>query len=98
MMEWWHRLLQESPFSPHGICLLWDPSLLTWTILGQGMVVIAYFSIPMQLAFLVYWAAARKRRLAIRRSVAIALLFALFILLCGISHALDILVLWKPFY
>jgi PAS domain S-box-containing protein len=78
-------------FSPHGICLLWDPGLL-WLHAGSDIATgLAYFAIPVALASLtlkrpellfgwMFW------------------LFALFILACGTTHLFDVWVLWHPDY
>jgi signal transduction histidine kinase len=86
------RLLTDpSGFTPHGFCLLWDPTLI-WTYavsdIGIG---IAYFTIPLALAIFVQ----RRRDLVFRP---IFWLFVAFILLCGASHWLDVLTLWVPAY
>jgi signal transduction histidine kinase len=86
------RLLTDpSGMTPHGFCLLWDPTLI-WTYavsdIGIG---IAYFTIPLALAIFVQ----RRRDLVFRP---IFWLFVAFILLCGASHWLDVLTLWVPAY
>jgi signal transduction histidine kinase len=86
------RLMTDpSGFTPHGFCLLWDPTLI-WTYavsdIGIG---VAYFTIPLALAIFVQ----RRRDLVFRP---IFLLFVAFILLCGASHWLDVLTLWVPAY
>jgi PAS domain S-box-containing protein len=83
--------LFEQGFSPHGLCLLWEPGLL-WLHAASDMATgLAYFAIPIGLAALVlkrpellfgwmFW------------------LFALFILACGTTHFMDVWVLWHPAY
>src|SRR5580698_9470997 len=91
----WNTLTQwltdPSGLTPHGFCLLWNPSLI-WTYavsdIGIG---IAYFTIPLALAIFVR----RRRDLAFRP---IFLLYVAFILLCGASHWLDVLTLWVSAY
>jgi signal transduction histidine kinase/CheY-like chemotaxis protein len=86
------RLLTDpSGFSPHGFCLLWDPTLI-WTYAASDIGIgIAYFTIPLALAIFVQ----RRRDLVFRP---IFWLFVAFILLCGASHWLDVLTLWVPAY
>jgi PAS domain S-box-containing protein len=84
-------LFNPSGLTAHGFCLLWEPSLI-WTYavsdIGIGL---AYFSIPLALAFV-----AHRRRDVIFRPL--FWLFAAFILLCGTTHWLDLLTLWMPAY
>jgi signal transduction histidine kinase len=86
------RLLTDpSGLTPHGFCLLWEPTLI-WTYavsdIGIG---IAYFTIPLALAIFV-----QKRHDLVFRPI--FWLFVAFILLCGASHWLDVLTLWVPAY
>jgi signal transduction histidine kinase/CheY-like chemotaxis protein len=86
------RLLTDpSGLTPHGFCLLWDPTLI-WTYavsdIGIG---VAYFTIPLALAIFVQ----QRRDLVFRP---IFWLFVAFILLCGATHWLDVLTLWVPAY
>lgn len=76
---------------PHGYCILWKPTLL-WTLVGSDLLVAAsYFSIPFAIFYL-----AKKRPDIPHRWLFI--LFGLFIIACGITHLLDVLVLWQPIY
>jgi signal transduction histidine kinase/CheY-like chemotaxis protein len=86
------RLLSDSSnLTPHGFCLLWDTGLI-WTYavsdIGIG---VAYFTIPLALAVFI-----RRRRDLVFRPV--FCLFAAFIMLCGLTHWLDVLTLWVPAY
>jgi signal transduction histidine kinase/CheY-like chemotaxis protein len=91
----WNSLVQlltdPSGLTPHGFCLLWNPTLI-WTYavsdIGIG---IAYFTIPLALAIFVQ----QRRDLVFRP---IFWLFVAFILLCGATHWLDVLTLWLPAY
>jgi len=78
-------------FSPHGICLLWEPELIWLHVASDALIAMAYFSIPIALAIFVskrrdlkfgwvYWA------------------FGVFILACGFTHVLSIYTLWVPIY
>lgn len=90
---WAHfeRILDSSMFSPHGICLLWEPELIWLHVVSDACIATAYFSIPFALTILVikrrdlqfgwvYWA------------------FAIFIMACGLTHVLSIYTLWVPIY
>jgi PAS domain S-box-containing protein len=77
--------------SPHGICLLWQPSLLWLHALSDIATGFAYFAIPIGLASLVL----KRRELLFGWMF---WLFALFILACGTTHFMDVWVLWHPDY
>ena len=91
MWAFFARLLDSSMFSPHGICLLWEPELIWLHVASDALIAMAYFSIPIALAIFVskrrdlkfgwvYWA------------------FGVFILACGFTHVLSIYTLWVPIY
>ena len=84
-------LVDPSGLTPHGFCLLWQPGLV-WTYAASDLVVgAAYFSIPLALAVVLR----RRRDLVFRPLFWLA---AAFILLCGVTHWLDLLTLWVPAY
>jgi signal transduction histidine kinase len=91
MWTFFERLLDSSMFSPHGICLLWDPELIWLHVVSDALIAAAYFSIPAALSIFVskrpdvdfgwiFWA------------------FAVFIMACGLTHVLSIVTLWTPIY
>lgn len=89
MVENW--LFSPGGLTPHGFCLLWEPGLL-WLYGGSGIVIgLTYFSIPAALVIF-----HRKRRDLIHAPV--LWLFVAFIVLCGLTHWLDVLTLWVPAY
>ncbi|MGA2999819.1 sensor histidine kinase [Bradyrhizobium sp.] len=78
-------------YSPHGICLLWEPELIWLHVVSDAMTAIAYFSIPFALGTFI----------SKRRDVQfgfIAWAFVVFILACGLTHVLAIYTLWVPVY
>lgn len=80
-----------SQFLPHGVCLLWDPPLLLLHVVSDALIALAYYSIPIALIFFV-----RKRKdLAFSW---IFVLFAIFIVACGTTHVLGIMMIWRPAY
>ena len=88
LFDW---LLDPSGVTPHGFCLLWEPGLI-WTYASADLVIgFAYFTIPIVLVAFIR----RRRDLAFRP---LFWLFATFILLCGITHWLDLVTLWVPAY
>ena len=81
----------SSGFIPHGYCLHWSPGLI-WTYVGSDAVIaLSYYSIPIAL-----WTFAR-RRTELPFSW-LFFMFALFILACGTTHLIAILVIWQPVY
>ena len=91
MWAYFERLLDSSMFSPHGICLLWEPELIWLHVVSDACIALAYFSIPFALAILV-----TKRRDLKFGWVFWA--FAVFIMACGLTHVLSIYTLWVPVY
>ena len=91
MFDGLQRYLFAQGLAPHGYCLLWDPRLIWTHVLADAVIGAAYFSIPVALWLFL------KRRKDIEAGWILAL-FALFILACGTTHLLSILVLWVPVY
>jgi len=84
-------LFNPSGLTPHGFCLLWEPGLIWLYAISDVAIGIAYFAIPFALAVFV-----RRRPDLVFRPV--IWLFAAFIILCGITHWLDVLTIWVPAY
>jgi signal transduction histidine kinase len=84
-------LFGAASFVPHGYCLLWRPDLVALHAVSDALIAAAYFSIPVGL-----WRVFRRmpdpgfRRLFI--------LFAAFILFCGLTHLVGLVTLWMPVY
>jgi signal transduction histidine kinase/ABC-type transport system involved in multi-copper enzyme maturation permease subunit len=78
-------------FMPHGMCLLWTPSILWTLVVSNALITLSYILIPLALVY-VY----------VKRNefdyVWIFLLFGAFIILCGITHFVNIVTYWKPIY
>lgn len=53
MWSFLERLLDSSTFSPHGICLLWEPELIWLHVISDALIAASYFSVPFALAILV---------------------------------------------
>ena len=84
-------LLDYSTYSPHGICLLWQPGLIWLHVFSDAIIAISYFSIPFALSIFV----------AKRPDVEFGWVFwafAIFIMACGFTHIFSILTLWVPVY
>ena len=84
-------LLDPSGLTPHGFCLLWQPGLIWTFALADLATGTAYFAIPVALAVII-----RRRTDLVFRPI--LWLFIAFILLCGITHWLDVITLWVPAY
>ncbi|HEX3847102.1 MAG TPA: ATP-binding protein [Steroidobacteraceae bacterium] len=83
--------LSSSGFMPHGHCYLWTPSLLWTYVLSDGVIALAYYSIPIALMVFV-----RQRR-DLQFSW-VFVLFSVFIFACGTTHLLSIWTIWNPDY
>jgi signal transduction histidine kinase len=83
--------LHSSNFMPHGFCYLWTPWLLWTNVLADGLIALAYYSIPLALLQLV------RRRHDLQFSW-VFVLFSLFIFACGTTHVLSIWTIWVPDY
>jgi PAS domain S-box-containing protein len=91
MWAYFERILDSSMFSPHGICLLWEPELIWLHVVSDALIAAAYFSIPFALTILV----TRRRNLQFGW---VYWAFAVFIMACGLTHVLSIYTLWVPIY
>jgi hypothetical protein len=78
-------------FQPHGYCLNWTPWILWLTVVGNALIALAYYSIPVTLIYLV-----RQKPDMVWNWVFTA--FATFIFACGTVHVMDIVVIWYPLY
>jgi signal transduction histidine kinase len=85
------RFLSEDGFMPHGMCYLWRPGVLFLHLISDVLITLAYFSIPFTLVYFV-----RKRRDLQFQWMFVC--FAIFIVACGTTHAMEIWVIWHPTY
>ncbi|ACB50556.1 hypothetical protein cce_1206 [Crocosphaera subtropica ATCC 51142] len=85
------QLFSHHQYIPHGHCYLWQPSLLWLHIISDGLIAIAYFSIPIILLYFI-----RQRKDMPFQGIVI--LFGTFILSCGTTHVFSIITLWIPIY
>ena len=86
-----NALFEYDQYMPHGMCLLWEPWLVLLWSGSDLMIFTAYMAIPLAIIMVLK----RRPDLAHRGLVS---LFAGFILLCGVTHALSIVTLWTPIY
>jgi PAS domain S-box-containing protein len=84
-------LFSSDGFMPHGMCYLWRPEVLGLHVASDLLIALAYFSIPVTLFYFVH----RRRELEFNW---IFVCFAVFIVACGLSHLVEIVVVWHPLY
>lgn len=78
-------------YMPHGMCLLWQPWLVLLWSGSDALIFLSYMAIPLALLLVI-----RGRNDLRHRGL--ILLFAGFILLCGLTHLLGVITLWWPIY
>lgn len=86
---WEH--LSSGDFMPHGHCYLWLPEILWTNVFSDAIIAVAYYSIPVSIMLFV-----RKRKDIDLKMVPV--LFSAFIFLCGTTHLMGILTVWKGYY
>ena len=84
-------LASLAQYHPHGVCYLWETDLLWTHAISDGLITLAYYSIPIGLVYFV-----RKRKDLPFDWMFVA--FATFILACGTTHAMAVWTLWQPDY
>ena len=78
-------------FMPHGYCISWNTGLIAALVIGNLLIAIAYFTIPLVIMRFI-----RQRSDIDFRHL--HWLFAAFIVTCGITHLLHVVELWYPVY
>jgi diguanylate cyclase (GGDEF)-like protein/PAS domain S-box-containing protein len=92
LFPWLLTNIFSSTYLPHGFCFLWNPRLLWLHVGSDSVITFSYVAIASTLAALV---------IGLRRQIhfqSIFVLFGTFILACGLTHLLDVVVLWRPLY
>ncbi len=85
------HFFDSTELAPHGVCLLWQPGLIWLHVISDGIIALAYYSIPIVLAVIV----------SKRPDVELGWVlwaFVFFITACGTTHLLAIWTLWFPDY
>ena len=78
-------------FLPHRTCLILREDLIWLHVTADALIALAYFAIPL---ILLYFDVHRKERFYSW----VLILFASFILLCGLTHVMGIWTMWYPDY
>ena len=81
----------DGSFMPHGHCFLWREDLLFLHVVGDLLTAIAYIVIPVILVRIV----ATRKDLSFN---SVFLLFAAFILFCGLTHIIGVVNIWHGYY
>ena len=82
----------SATYLPHGFCFMWNPRLLWLHVVSDIVIGLSYLVIAATLVRLVQLS----RREIPFQSIFIA--FGTFILACGFTHVIAVIVLWKPLY
>ena len=85
------NFFDSTQLSPHGVCLLWQPGLIWLHVVSDGLIALAYFSIPIVLSVII------SKRPDINFGW-VLWAFAVFITACGTTHLFGIWTLWFPDY
>src|SRR4028118_1425209 len=91
-MNFWTRLFDPSGFVPRAICGDWTPALIRLHNVSDFFIWTAYLAIPIVLVSLAY---RRREELPFRQ---VFWLFGLFIIACGTTHLMDIVLFYHPIY
>ncbi len=83
--------LYSAVLMPHGQCYFWQTELIALHAIADGLIALAYFSIPLIIFYFV-----RKRRDL--PFPAIFLMVGAFIVACGTTHLLEVSSIWNPHY
>lgn len=77
-------------FLPHGHCYFWNPVILVMQLLGDLLIAGSYFVITYLL-----WRFSRIKHIPYSSFFGY---FAAFIFWCGLTHIMDIVIVWSPVY
>src|SRR3979490_3441658 len=83
--------MRSSMFMPHGMCFLWQPSVLWLHAVSDTVIAVSYFLIPLALIYLVR----HRRDIPFNWMI---VMFGVFILGCGTTHVMAVWTLWWPNY
>lgn len=87
----WRAVTGDGQFTPHGMCMVWDPALVWTMVAADTLIFLSYYSIPMALFIFL-------RRRPDLRFRGIFYLAGFFVLACGTTHLIALVTLWHPVY
>ena len=85
-------IFDSAAWMAHGYCLLWTPWLVALHAIPDLLIFLAYTAIPIALLRVI------RARSDIAGYKGLVVLFASFILFCGITHLMGLVTLWVPVY
>jgi two-component sensor histidine kinase len=89
MVDAWEGSLDD--WMPHGYCILWEPALIWLHATSDGLIGLAYYGLPLLLVYVL-------RQRPDLPFQGMFVLFGAFIVACGTTHLVGVLVLWVPAY
>ena len=90
-MDFATRIFGQNSFMPQGHCYLWDAGLMRLHLISDFLIAAAFLVIPITLLLFV-----RKRRDLPFNWMFVC--FSVFIAACGMTHVMEIITLWQPYY
>ena len=85
MLDFFNALFFLQHYLPHGHCYLWQTGLVWLHLISDLLIVLSYYSIPLQLLYFV-----RQREDVPFKGI--FFLFSLFIITCGTTHLMAVCV------
>lgn len=90
--DFWHNLFNPAGFMPRRSCGIWSPGLILLHNTSDFLIWTAYLAIPIILIFFVL---RRRQELPFRQ---VFWLFGAFIVACGTTHFMEIVMFYWPVY
>jgi PAS domain S-box-containing protein len=90
-MEFLKWLFTPGDFMPHGYCYNWVPGLVWLHVISDSLIFLAYMTIPFTLIHI----ARRRKDLPFNWMF---VCFGVFIVACGLTHAMEVWNLWHATY
>ncbi|MBC8103043.1 MAG: ATP-binding protein [Cytophagales bacterium] len=95
-LDFWLNLLSGDGFMPRRYCGVWDNSLVSLHLVSDVVTWLSYLWIPLLMLRMSF---VRRQQVRLQRAtLAILLLYALFITACGWTHFFDALMFYYPVY
>ena len=91
-MEIWSRIFDSAGFIPRAQCGAWTPALIRLHNVSDFFIWTAYIAIPL---VLIYFVAKRRGEIPFQQMF---WLFGIFIIACGTTHLMDIVLFYNPLY